>query len=217
MPILQKKRFRPNHAGLYVPAGGGGGSGTQWDFGKKSGAITLSNANLTATGSGSAEGTSVLSTVGYQAGKHYFEITVTTGDAGAGNIGIGFANSTYTPGTGDYLGEGGARSLAFWSGNTTFGAANFGIGTYTTGDVIGVAVDFASTRMWMRKNGGLWNNNASADPANNTTGAITDAGGILLTGTACYAAIELEGAYALTANFGGTAYGTAAPSGFGDW
>jgi hypothetical protein len=71
------------------------------------------------------------------------------------------SDNTYSVGfyeQGDYYGN--QRSLANPAG-------------YTTGDIIDVAVDNDGFNIWMRVNGGSWNNNASADPATNAYGFET--------------------------------------------
>ena len=71
------------------------------------------------------------------------------------------SDNTYSVGfyeQGDYYGN--QRSLANPAG-------------YTTGDIIDVAVDNDGFNIWMRVNGGNWNNNASANPATNAYGYET--------------------------------------------
>jgi len=69
-------------------------------------------------------------------------------------------------------------------------------------------------KIWFRQNGGSWNNDGSANPATNTNGITITVSGAL------YVCAEMNSnnvASAITANFGGSAYGTAAPSGFSNW
>ena len=63
---------------------------------------------------------------------------------------------------------------ASYSGNIVTGNAtvigNIGGSPLVDGDVICMAWSPSTERGWFRKNGGLWNNDAAANPATNTNG-----------------------------------------------
>lgn len=89
MPLLQRKQFRPNHAGLYVPApvaagSGWGDHGTQIDLST----TTIANDTMTSNdnaGFSSARGATARTT----ADKVYFEIEILTAPvADATHIGL---------------------------------------------------------------------------------------------------------------------------------
>jgi hypothetical protein len=87
-----------------------------------------------------------------------------------------------------------------------------GMSTYIIGDNIGMAVDIGNNRLWMRLNGGLWNNNGSADPVGNVGGAD-----ISYMSPPFFVWVYGTNSGVETVNFGATAYAFAAPSGYGNW
>lgn len=157
-------------------------------------AVTLSGGNLVATNTGTTstnQGAHVPFTDGQTTGggKFYFEVTVTTFTGGAGvGVGIGNTSSTYTSmssgptyGTSCFVvGHTGTGTIFIPSGNL-----GLSLGALTSGDVIGVAVDFTSTnlRIWFRKGAaGLWNGQpiGTQDP---TVGSGGGGGATLPSGT----------------------------------
>jgi hypothetical protein len=87
--------------------------------------------------------------------------------------------------------------------------------TFTTGDVIDIALDAGGQLIWIRDNGGNWNGSGTANPATCIGGVSISA----ITGP-YYAAIGIKGGNVgaqVTANFGATAYSFTAPAGFGNW
>lgn len=141
------------------------------------GAFLLSNGNLQARGSAAANHYHAIGTFQIPEGKYYFEMVADADTFGASGTGIGVCDATFaTAGnlTGDlantsanvwlYLQDGNKRNN---NSSTAFGA------TYTTNDVIGVAVDAtnpASVKVWWSKNG-TWQ--ASGDPDAGTNAAYT--------------------------------------------
>jgi hypothetical protein len=112
----------------------------------------ISNGNLTLTCSssvvsGSAWGTQLLTT-----GKWYFEATLTT--AGPSNNCVGFSNNTVVAGRGTFSAD--ARTWGWFyqsDGTKTINALNTSYGsTYTTGDVIGIALDIDNLTITFYKN-----------------------------------------------------------------
>lgn len=191
---------------------GGGGSFTTFDPSNKSTHITLSGGNLVATsGAGSGNATSVRSVASHTTGKFYCEFTLTTGSAGSDGCGI--CNSSFVFDGPAFLGGNTAVGGSYFNDNSINGIAGItGAGTFTSGDVIGMAVDVGAALIWFRKNGGLWNADAVANPAIGTNGGGVSAAGAL------FAAVEGEvSGNVWTANFGATAYAQTPPIGFGNW
>lgn len=184
---------------------GGGGSGTTWNPSDKGANVTLSNGNLTGTALASigdcVRGTTSHSTTG----KYYFEVKHDT---------VTGSNSPYS---------GVAKSSVNLDIGTPYGAANqwtlgknnivWGNGTHKSsgvtlanGDIVGIAVDFATGKIWFAKNN-TWI--LSGDP-----GAGTNATWSTISGTVFPFVILYSNAYA-TAAFTGTTYSP--PSGFSEW
>lgn len=187
-------------------AGAGGGftplaGATTWNPSDKSASITLSNGNLTATGTSSTGG--VRAVQSRSSGLYYWEVTINVGAGGSCSLGaIGTADSLtgISPASGWNL-RGGNGTLVTPAGNV--GTA----GSYTTGDVIMFAVDLASKLVYIGKNGSWL---ASTDP-NAQTGGI-NYGGSSATLKPWYAP-EANTAQA-TANFGATPFAYPVPAGF---
>lgn len=197
--------------GLFIPTAAV--SGTVMTLAPSSTNI-LSNGNLTVTYGGSG-GQDALSSVSHSAGKYYYECTLVSSPGGgsfATAVGITGAGAN---GGSAYLGNN-LKAVAYWNDLNDFIIAN-GVtvlsAAYTTGDTDGFAIDIDNKRAWVRKNGGLWNVDGSADPATNVGGKDVSN----LSAGALYVWVEFFGAGSCTLNFGGTAYANAAPSGFGNW
>lgn len=144
---------------------------TTWSATNHSPDITLTNGNLTATQNGGSANHAMgkSDTAITTAQKKYWEITVV---AVATIWGSGLVDSTAVSfPSGDFLG-GFANTLGYYSNGEVYNnftvIANYA--TFTTGDVICLAVDFANTKIWWRVNNGNWNNNGTNDPATNTGG-----------------------------------------------
>jgi hypothetical protein len=144
---------------IVAPVGAVAGAVT-WNPADKAAGITLSNGDLTATGSGSTPSTraSVRGTLAHSSGVWAFDVTV---DAHGQHLGIGIANSTLP-----MSGTGGGSA---WAGSDTdgigyyadgFSAYNYNAsgpwqiaGTYTVGDVVRAEVDFVGETVTFFKNG----------------------------------------------------------------
>jgi hypothetical protein len=146
--------------------------------------------------------------------KGYFEITVTSVTSG-GVVGVVGEIHDFDNGAGY---PGGLQYSMGWATNGAISEWSTGAGTvatWTTGDVLGIAVDRTQSNdtFYFRVNGGNWNNSGSADPATNT-GGITGFGN-LTSRAALYPSVKTEASnstYVL--NAGRTAFANAAPSGF---
>jgi hypothetical protein len=192
-----------------------GQSFTNWNPSDKGSGVTLSGSNLVAT-FGEAFGTheAVRSVASHSSGKFYAEFTATT-VVGDSQIGVGDSGFDVT-GSPGYLG-GSANSLGYSSSGAVFqnnGSTVATYSTYTSGDVIGMAVDFGGQLIWWRVNAGNWNNNAMADPATGANGLSTASigSGPFFAGTS-----GNGGSGVTTANFGASAYAHTPPSGYGNW
>ena len=118
--------------------------------------MTFSNGNLTTNGTlaswyGSA------STIFVNSGKWYWETTITVKGT---YIQIGAAEEDWLPNSGAAL-QSNAYGYYSYNGNAVRDGASTSYGTtYTTGDVIGVALDYDSGAIWFSKNG-TWQNSAT--------------------------------------------------------
>ena len=119
---------------------------------------TLSNGNLDFTESSSSNRTAV-STFGLKTGKWYFEFLSTN----TGTFSIGWHDMENNQGS--FYRNNGSYSSSFGGGGTS------GYASWTTNDIVGVAIDFDSGKIWYAKNN-TWQ---SGDPAtgNSPTNTFT--------------------------------------------
>jgi len=129
---------------------------------------TFSNGNLKVVTSASIE-TFGTGTIGASSGKYYWEVKVTSASAYT-NIGIA---SELSDSASNFLGEKASTPNYMYDSGTgnsyTNGSGTSYGDTYTTNDIIGVALDLDNNRLFFSKNG-TWQN--SGDPTT-STGAIT--------------------------------------------
>ena len=193
-----------------------------WDPSAKKASILLSNNNLTAGINGSpnddpdANWPLVRSTgAGHSTGKYYWQFSPNNTN---GLLSAGLIPATYNITAADTKRLSNLPySVSINSDGSIYGDNNSELGywassTWAINDKIGVAVDLDNRLLWVRNGSGLWNNNASANPA-------TGVGGIAFHGTAglVYHLCASPYYYAVTLNSGGSAYAATAPSGFGNW
>jgi hypothetical protein len=131
---------------------------------------TISNGNLTSSKSTGTNISDLWGNFGMTSGKWYFECSVS---AVAATLYIGIGQGG---GIGEPLDDLAVSPTSYFYGNTTgdkfYGSTGSAYGnTYTTGDVIGCAVDMDSGKIWWSKNGVF---QASGDPAAGTNAAFTD-------------------------------------------
>jgi len=108
-----------------------------------------------------------VSTLGMTSGKFYAEAKVTGGSGG--NSIFGITGEMHRSNATDYLGTdaydysylGGTGNKINTNNDSSYGA------TYTTGDIIGIAVDLDNLKIYFSKNG-VWQN--SGDPTSGSTG-----------------------------------------------
>jgi hypothetical protein len=163
----------------------------------------LSNGNLTLTGT-NGFGTAAATGPGWKSGKLYLEITATTA-TDLVIVGLGEAAAIHRlPGNGDNPSNG------YWS----FGGAPVGAPSFTSGDVIGMAVNMDTgtgglVRAFFRKNA-TWINDPTTDPG------IAIAG-LTPLGTPVWPLFFVNPGMALTVNFGASAFAHTAPTGYSAW
>lgn len=173
----------------------------------KSANVALSNANLTMTVS--AAGQNVTRSGDAISGKQYAEITLNH-SVNTYGVGVGIANAAASLGT--WLGNDANGIVYFIGGPTAHNNATVADTEYWWGDgnIACLAVDNDAGLLWVRKNNGYWNNNASANPATGVGGINISA----ITGARFFATYGEFVGDQVTANFGATAFSYAVPSGF---
>jgi hypothetical protein len=160
----------------------------------------LANGNLdwsTSAAYGHAVGT-----VGVSTGKWYCEFTVSA-------IGTGIGVGVTSPQTSASFLEGDALGIGYYSSNGSvyYSGGNAAYGTtFTTGDVIGVALDLDNGKLFFAKNG-TWQNSGS--PTTGTNAAKTG-----LSGTYTFGVNVITGAGSGVFNFGQRPFAYTAPSGY---
>jgi len=145
-------------------------------------------------------------TFGMSSGKWYFELNATTLDSNRWAV-VGIANAAY-----DYADNTSNGVLNAWTHysnggyylNSTIGT---GSGTYATGDVVMVAFDADSGKLWFGKNG-TWN---SGSPAAGTTPVATVSSGTYFPVVRVYTHTTVP---VVNLNFGQRQWAYAAPAGF---
>lgn len=183
-----------------------------WSNYEKNGNVAISGAQLVATanpaGNFQQAGRGTAETVITGTDRKYFEVTITS-LSGAGPYGaaVGLSDSAAGFGNDAAIGHD-SHSLAYWPTGEVFRffAVQFTLSTFAAGAVIGVAVDRALGKAWLRKDAGAWG--PSGDPAAGTGGMdISTMGDV-------YPAYSIFPPGSLTLNAGGTAFAHAAPAGF---
>ena len=171
---------------------------------------TFSTGNLTATAPNSGQYYPAFSSLGIETGKFYMEYKI--GAAGTFHIGISSQSDTDTSfNVNDrYMGET-SKSVGIADSNGSYyisGSATSYGSSYTSGDIIGLALDMTNKKLYVSKNGTFFN---SADPASGTGGidisGILSSGDIAFFAHSCYGG---TGTRAIEANFGNGRFGTTA-------
>lgn len=164
----------------------------------KTSVVVLSNGNLTAASDTTSQWESVQATTFKSSGKWYCEFTV---NQAVFDIALGIETSTDSTAAGQFPG-GAADSWAYWSNGSWYnnGASTGGWATYTTGDVIGMALDATGGTLSFYKNGVLQGTISGV-----SAGSYTPAVGFF------YSA---GSAGQVTANFGATSFAYTVPSSY---
>jgi hypothetical protein len=180
--------------------------------GTPSASVTVTNGGLTVTHGSTSNGTGVFSTKQLTSGKFYFEVLLqtTTTNANAGGIKV-YASGTFSdPGGTFSTGAGvsfGSTQSFIWSNAVSTGK---NLGTFAVGDRLCAAIDLTSRLGWFRKNGGLWNADAAADPATGTNGVVVPSG----SQAPLVRFTNGPATDAFTANFGASSFAFTPPAGF---
>lgn len=172
-----------------------------WNPADKEASLTLSNGDLTVTQPGSNGWRSVRSTLSVSSGKYYWEITIDDAQGGDTLIGAGTSSFAIT----SYCGSD-ADSYGWYGSGSKYnnGASSGYAPTYTTGDVVGVALDLDNGKIWWSKNG-TW----TGDPVAGTGEAYSGLSGEFYAAVSPYNANKI-----LTANFGASSFSYSVPDGF---
>lgn len=205
--------------------GGGGGSSATWDVATAVSPIALSNGNLTASITlPDSNNYTVLATAGVAAGElKYWEMAGDTIDSSSNAIGFGLANDVFSSGSSVYLGSTG-NSLAYYNSGDVYYNSSLATSyaAYSTnGDRISLAVDLVNNKLWVRVNGGNWNN----DVIGNQNPAVgSQVGGYTINTImspdhdpllpALIFRGNTSGVYQATAKFSSSSWTYSAPSGF---
>jgi hypothetical protein len=179
-----------------------------WDSSDRTYTVTLSNSDKTATHTPAATGGIRSSTerTNGAAGKYYAEWVATT---------IGASSQFCLKSKTSDIGAPGTESFRYLNGGQVFvgGTQVATMGVAAAGDIVCVAWDSGAERFWFRLNGGLWNNDASADPATGTNGL--DASALPNTSFCLYWAGITAAVTTLRTEL--AEYTQAIPSGFKSW
>jgi hypothetical protein len=160
--------------------------------------VTLSNGNLQAACTSSSKD-GVFGTIGVSSGKYYWEVELTSAD-GNTNAAIGVALRTLSPDAGSPT-SAGAYFYSSYNGNKWLSSADSSYGSsYTTGDIIGVALDLDNTTLTFYKNGVSQGNATTSLPSGTYFPYVGDNAN--------------NSAQTVVANWGQRAFSYSAPSNF---
>lgn len=186
-----------------------------WNPSDKGGDIVLSNGDLSAEKQFS-DGFShahVRATLFRASGKYYFEVKLDLGTPSNFNV-IGVANSSMSVTGSSPVGDN-ANSWSYYqqTGEKYHNGVTSSYGSsYTTADIIGVAVDLDNDRIFFSKNG-TWQN--SGDPSAGTNAAFTNVAGSVAPAVSLYSGISYF--HKVTARFKAADFSYSPPSGFSAW
>mgnify|MGYP003116216958 CR=1 FL=1 len=130
---------------------------------------TFTKGNLSVA-MGSSQATFNAGTFGVTKGKWYFEVKPTALGSGTDNCLIGAVSRPDSAGTSDHLGE--PTSVVYRNNGTVkYGSTNYASQgpSFTTSDIIGVALDMDNNRITFSKNGQWIDGSGNADEANPTS------------------------------------------------
>ena len=125
-----------------------------------------SNANWTANFDNASYNEIAFGNLGVKTGKYYWEVKATSVTNNSANTRIGVGDIQYTN-----TDPQGTTATVYYQGNgakrVSGSETSYGGDTYTTGDVIGVALDMDNRKIYFAKNG-TWQD--SGDPTSGSTG-----------------------------------------------
>ncbi|MBX9757200.1 MAG: fibronectin type III domain-containing protein [Beijerinckiaceae bacterium] len=195
-----------------------------WNTGDDAGAITYSNADLTATVSATDfDSKTGRATLSRSTGKWFFSATfgqITSNDDVGFNketTGLGIANASHSfvsdfPGASPFN-----AMLVYASDGGLYGGSFNGplLGELFSGDVVDLVVDVDAQLLWARKNGGDWNDSPTADPEAGDEGF--DCYGEFPPGAVFPLFLLYANGDNLTANFGASSFTYAKPATIPAW
>ena len=166
------------------------------------------NTAITSSPNNSGEWQSTQTTLGASTGKYYCEIKINA----IGNyhtLGVGYqpniSNVTSTQNIGELSGSAGWRNNGQTGiGNSFDTGGNPSLNTYTTGDILGIAMDLTNSKLYFSKNG-TWENSGVPTSGSTGTGSIRN----LTSGEAYHFVIAPRGG-STYCNFGNGKFGTTA-------
>ena len=175
-------------------------------YNSQSNSINCTNGNLNIKAHTVNGDTRTFGTMGVSTGKWYFESNIVAVDSTYGCVGISDI----------ILAHGQSQNVGNWwvyiadgkkynGVNPAVGGTSYG-NTFTTNDIIGIAVDLDNSKIWFSKNGTY---QASGDPVAGTNAAFTNVAGTIYPAVYTWA-INSEQAF----NFGQRPFTYAPPSGF---
>ncbi|MFT4115418.1 SPRY domain-containing protein [Bradyrhizobium sp.] len=180
-PISTNKGFILNDAGKVLSRPAGFATilppSTSFDPAHTSANLTLSDGNTVEVAVAPGGWTRALASK--SSGLWYFSATILADTANQSGVGLMNASEL----AGNYIGQTN-NSIGYYPGGDVYlnGAAVASIGSYAVGDVIGVAMNRTTNKVWFRKNGNGWNGGtlASQNPATGTGGiSISNISGAL--------------------------------------
>jgi hypothetical protein len=200
--VPQTRQVAPNQAAV--------ATATTLDPATKSSLVTLSNGNLTATGTtGVGEPQGTRSTVAKTSGDWYFEVRYDTKDGSSQGVSVGLVNSSQSLTSFQRPGQTTGNGISLHpSGIVYFNSSSTGPITPkadTAGDVIMVAFKTSTGKVWFGE-GGTWD----GDPAAGTGGYSSGLAEF-------YAFVGPLNADVTTARFDSASQTYAAPTGFTAW
>jgi hypothetical protein len=135
---------------------------------------SISNGNLSFTTNSTSLSSMGVTTFGASSGKYYAEIKL-TGESGSGEAFAGIGYDIYENATSSFNAESSFMWNVCSNGDAKFGGSAQGVGnwsnTYTTNDIISIALDLDNNRVYFAKNGqyadgsGNWDESFIGSPA----------------------------------------------------
>tara|TARA_R100000005_G_scaffold95286_1_gene76202 strand:+ start:19 stop:2475 length:2457 start_codon:yes stop_codon:yes gene_type:complete len=177
------------------------------NLGRSANNPTVSDGNLKMV-LGSAQGTRH-GTMGVTSGKWYFEVVYTAATAFDGMVGV--ANKNHENNLGNYIG-GDSDSWGYYYNGQKYHPGQSGAygDGWTTGDVMGIALDMDNGALYFSKNGTYQNSGDPTSGASKTGAAFTNLSGTIFPGLNGYGGTQYV-------NFGQRPFNTSAPSGYKTW
>ncbi|NBS80080.1 hypothetical protein EBS57_09895, partial [bacterium] len=178
---------------------------------------TLSDGSIIITGSSATNSGSSLGTLGFYSGKFYYEFTVTSTTGAFGGVVTYYSSNTSTliDENNTYGSTGSNKGIGIRGSGSIYGNTSekqtISAFTFSTTDVMGVAVDADNGAVYFSKNG-VWLNSGLPTSGSSRTGSFHN--WTSSTDRICYPAFAAYNGGACLTNFGQRPFAYAAPSGF---